>query len=623
MMEGEKEETITVLDQSPSLENHSQQVGDSSQDSLRTALLLNLVYQQLLQNMESRIQQSLRRNHSIKTKIRSILAHSKSTKTKGKGGTPFIDANGDQPQQNLHTIQNQQQSPYNVLPHIIVPKRWHKKEMEDLSKEIANQNRQSLTNKKMNELSKDSISLDDYQREMDKVRMTSDEQLKKDVTDIDWNKVAEEVGTTNAFDCQLRWFNYDSPVINKGPWTKEEDKRLLLLATKHRGYNWGTIAEELGTSRTMTQCFTRYQRSLNRNILKSEWSKKDDECLTQAVKAFGDKNWSEVSDQLEGRTGQQCLHRWQKTLNPNIKRGKWSEEEDIHLKVAVSEYGIKNWSLVKEHVPGRTDLQCRERYVNVLDPNISTSIWTAEEEARLRESVAKHGVGKWSLVSNDLSPRTDNQCWRKWKMMDQEQSKEYQISLIKKKRALIHNFVGRESERPNLTQDDFEYDRELAVEEIRARKAKYKKKGLPSWMEEEEENSGVSPSDMSLENISYRSGPKRRRGRKKIKEEEEEEEEEEEIELEDDFGEESEGDDFTVNKPTTTSTRAERAAARSSQTHFINNETGSSDAQQEREEVDKETENLLRLKDAQDEETNHVEQQTPTTPRPKRTKSKK
>ena len=31
---------------------------------------------------------------------------------------------------------------------------------------------------------------------------------------------------------------------------------------------------------------------------------------------------------LDGRTGQQCLHRWQKTLNPTIRRGRWTKEED-------------------------------------------------------------------------------------------------------------------------------------------------------------------------------------------------------------------------------------------------------------------------------------------------------
>ena len=35
-----------------------------------------------------------------------------------------------------------------------------------------------------------------------------------------------------------------------------------------------------------------------------------------------------VSNYLDGRTGQQCLHRWQKSLNPIVRHGTWKEDED-------------------------------------------------------------------------------------------------------------------------------------------------------------------------------------------------------------------------------------------------------------------------------------------------------
>ena len=35
-----------------------------------------------------------------------------------------------------------------------------------------------------------------------------------------------------------------------------------------------------------------------------------------------------VSSFLEGRTGAQCMHRYNKSLDPTVKRGKWDEEED-------------------------------------------------------------------------------------------------------------------------------------------------------------------------------------------------------------------------------------------------------------------------------------------------------
>jgi hypothetical protein len=40
------------------------------------------------------------------------------------------------------------------------------------------------------------------------------------------------------------------------------------------------------------------------------------------------KNWKKIAERLKDRTDVQCLHRWQKVLNPEMKKGPWTEEED-------------------------------------------------------------------------------------------------------------------------------------------------------------------------------------------------------------------------------------------------------------------------------------------------------
>ena len=39
-------------------------------------------------------------------------------------------------------------------------------------------------------------------------------------------------------------------------------------------------------------------------------------------------NITTVASEIPGRTGQQCMHRWQKALMPGIKKGRWTAEED-------------------------------------------------------------------------------------------------------------------------------------------------------------------------------------------------------------------------------------------------------------------------------------------------------
>ncbi|CAJ0647454.1 3083_t:CDS:10, partial [Entrophospora sp. SA101] len=96
-------------------------------------------------------------------------------------------------------------------------------------------------------------------------------------------------------------------------------------------------------------------------------------------------------------------------LNPTIRRGRWTEQDDQALKNAVQMYGPGNWVKIQQFVPSRTDVQCRERWVNVLSPDIKKDPWTAEDE-KLLQIVKEIGLGKWARVCMCMEGRTDNQA---------------------------------------------------------------------------------------------------------------------------------------------------------------------------------------------------------------------
>jgi hypothetical protein len=112
-------------------------------------------------------------------------------------------------------------------------------------------------------------------------------------------------------------------------------------------------------------------------------------------------------------------------LNPNIKRGRWTVEEDNRLRLACHAYQNNNWIKIQQHIPGRTDVQCRERWCNIINPELKNDPWTSEEDERLKRAVEQHGVGKWSKIADDLYPRTDNQIWRRWKILNADKVDEY------------------------------------------------------------------------------------------------------------------------------------------------------------------------------------------------------
>lgn len=87
-------------------------------------------------------------------------------------------------------------------------------------------------------------------------------------------------------------------------------------------------------------------------------------------------------------------------------KGRWAEREDKQLIALVAE-GHQNWSKIASLMPGRTSKQCRERWINYLDPTLKHAPFSEEEDAILLSLQSEHG-NKWSLIAKSLPGRTEN-----------------------------------------------------------------------------------------------------------------------------------------------------------------------------------------------------------------------
>ncbi|KAG0235751.1 Myblike DNAbinding domain-containing protein [Actinomortierella wolfii] len=238
--------------------------------------------------------------------------------------------------------------------------------------------------------------------------------------DSEGNMGARSIRT--GFDCYIQWMSFENPTISNEDWSKDETKRLLELVEELQGRDWNEIARRLGTKRTAAQCFRYYHIKGGAKAVPRPWTEEEDMILTEAVNTFGENSWNQVSEYLDGRSAPQCLQRWVKGVNPVIRRGRWTSDEDAALKKAVELIEVDGkikWTKVQDFVLGRTDVQCRERYMNVLAPNISYGFWDEDETNKLLKLVEKHGTSKWALIASEMGGRTDNQCWRRWKVVNQ------------------------------------------------------------------------------------------------------------------------------------------------------------------------------------------------------------
>jgi hypothetical protein len=59
---------------------------------------------------------------------------------------------------------------------------------------------------------------------------------------------------------------------------------------------------------------------VNPNIRRDKWTADEDAKLIELVKTFGVGRWAEIARNCDGRTDQQCMGRWRRHLDPNIRR---------------------------------------------------------------------------------------------------------------------------------------------------------------------------------------------------------------------------------------------------------------------------------------------------------------
>ncbi|KAL7503666.1 hypothetical protein ACHAXN_004031 [Cyclotella atomus] len=222
-----------------------------------------------------------------------------------------------------------------------------------------------------------------------------------------WELVATAMATRSPVQCLLRYMKLTEANDRQANRISEINCTVTTEEDGKRDY------DDFKSPSSASTCSTGSPRKkFKDNDPSDDWTEEETERLEEVMLQYQDgtttPDWDAIAKHFPGKAPIDCLTHWTNISLPDQVKGKgsWTPTEDSVLREKRAVYG-KKWSTIAEFLPGRTGKQCRERYVNHLNPNLKRGEWTDDEEAVLISMHEHHG-NKWTMISKQLPGRSDN-----------------------------------------------------------------------------------------------------------------------------------------------------------------------------------------------------------------------
>ncbi|KAG7036204.1 Transcription factor MYB-like protein, partial [Cucurbita argyrosperma subsp. argyrosperma] len=109
----------------------------------------------------------------------------------------------------------------------------------------------------------------------------------------------------------------DEHGIKKGPWTPEEDEKLIDFVAKNGHGSWRALPERAGLNRCGKSCRLRWTNYLRPDIKRGSFSNEEESVIIELHKTLGNR-WSKIASRLPGRTDNEIKNFWNTHLKKKL-----------------------------------------------------------------------------------------------------------------------------------------------------------------------------------------------------------------------------------------------------------------------------------------------------------------
>ncbi|KAM5558225.1 transcription factor MYB20 [Rosa sericea] len=175
----------------------------------------------------------------------------------------------------------------------------------------------------------------------------------------------------------------DKVGLKKGPWTAEEDKKLINFILTNGQCCWRAVPKLAGLLRCGKSCRLRWTNYLRPDLKRGLLSEHEEKMVIDLHAQLGNR-WSKIASHLPGRTDNEIKNHWNTHIKKKLKK---MGIDPLTHKPLPNGNEIENQSQQKQHIQNDQEQQQQEEEQSCTATDDTFEIDQINEEAKVEDKV--------------------------------------------------------------------------------------------------------------------------------------------------------------------------------------------------------------------------------------------